>query len=235
MNTGKGVLGTNMYAYCNNDPVNFSDPSGTDSFSDLAKTGFGSLWLYNLIYDTARGMAQLFDIYDSKQFFDSFELTTLAVDEKLYHGAVHFSHNDVGYVYEFIIGSPLALALYGGHLNDDYQSPTEMRQEGALGLIGDAKGFIGNAALAEDVGSVGVNLLKLFSSRGNMSLGTFLRRAADEHGARRDDMWVFIPLELRTAGKYLPGRTMYNTAGVHSYIPGGVAYHSLWNWTAWVK
>ena len=28
MDTGKGILGTNMYAYCNNDPVNYYDTSG---------------------------------------------------------------------------------------------------------------------------------------------------------------------------------------------------------------
>ena len=28
MDTEDGILGTNMYAYCHNDPVNFNDPSG---------------------------------------------------------------------------------------------------------------------------------------------------------------------------------------------------------------
>jgi RHS repeat-associated protein len=29
--TGDGVLGTNMYCYCLNDPVNLCDPSGTEA------------------------------------------------------------------------------------------------------------------------------------------------------------------------------------------------------------
>lgn len=28
VDTGTGVLGTNMYAYCENDPINYSDPEG---------------------------------------------------------------------------------------------------------------------------------------------------------------------------------------------------------------
>jgi hypothetical protein len=32
MDTGDGILGTNMYAYCQNDPVNFCDSSGTKKY-----------------------------------------------------------------------------------------------------------------------------------------------------------------------------------------------------------
>ncbi len=33
--TAQGVVATNMFAYCNNNPIMFIDPDGTDAFSDL--------------------------------------------------------------------------------------------------------------------------------------------------------------------------------------------------------
>ncbi len=60
MDTGDGVLGTNMYAYCNGDPVNFSDPEGeAPTASELnmlkkaaAKVGAGKDfdWKARIIY-----------------------------------------------------------------------------------------------------------------------------------------------------------------------------------------
>ena len=35
VSTGQGILGSNMYAYCLNDPVNSNDPSGADPFGIL--------------------------------------------------------------------------------------------------------------------------------------------------------------------------------------------------------
>ncbi|MCL2446695.1 MAG: RHS repeat-associated core domain-containing protein [Oscillospiraceae bacterium] len=37
MDTADGIMGTNMYAYCHNDPINFYDPEGTKRLS-------GSMW-----------------------------------------------------------------------------------------------------------------------------------------------------------------------------------------------
>ena len=38
--TGSGVVGTNMYAYCNNDPVMFVDPEGTSSIVNMIQVVF---------------------------------------------------------------------------------------------------------------------------------------------------------------------------------------------------
>ena len=38
------VLGCNLFAYCENDPVNFVDPRGTVSFSDVTDVLFLSLY-----------------------------------------------------------------------------------------------------------------------------------------------------------------------------------------------
>ncbi|MBQ1216724.1 MAG: hypothetical protein IIX85_02050, partial [Clostridia bacterium] len=43
VSTGQGILGNNMYAYCGNDPVNHSDPSGHAAIAELW-TG-GMWWL----------------------------------------------------------------------------------------------------------------------------------------------------------------------------------------------
>jgi hypothetical protein len=54
MDTQDGILGTNMYAYCQNDPVNLCDPSGTDA-ATLAAAGsaaaswVGSMWWLTLV------------------------------------------------------------------------------------------------------------------------------------------------------------------------------------------
>jgi RHS repeat-associated protein len=47
MDTGDGIMGTNMYAYCQGDPVNFGDPSGhaAGEAAALAAGGFASsMW-----------------------------------------------------------------------------------------------------------------------------------------------------------------------------------------------
>ena len=44
--TGQGILGYNMFAYCNNNPVTFSDPNGTDAiilYDDDSWTHIGAL------------------------------------------------------------------------------------------------------------------------------------------------------------------------------------------------
>ena len=44
--TGQGILGTNMYAYCLNNPVNHSDPSGESAVAEGLKNG---LWILPLL------------------------------------------------------------------------------------------------------------------------------------------------------------------------------------------
>ncbi len=49
--TGQGIIGTNMFAYCGNDPINHYDPTGEyrDNFGDEAAALFGE-WLGHLLF-----------------------------------------------------------------------------------------------------------------------------------------------------------------------------------------
>ncbi|MCL2447069.1 MAG: RHS repeat-associated core domain-containing protein [Oscillospiraceae bacterium] len=51
LDTGVGILGTNMYAYCNNDPVNLSDPTGFSPVIDLG----GGWWAWKQQPHTSTG------------------------------------------------------------------------------------------------------------------------------------------------------------------------------------
>jgi hypothetical protein len=51
MDTQDGILGTNMYAYCQNDPVNLWDPSGFASTYDLGKGWYAVKEMHDSIND----------------------------------------------------------------------------------------------------------------------------------------------------------------------------------------
>ena len=64
VSTGQGVLGNNMFAYCNNNPVNFWDPTG-----ELTQGQIHDLVLEEIVKEKGGKAIILHSQYHAKEFY----------------------------------------------------------------------------------------------------------------------------------------------------------------------
>ena len=123
MDTEDGILGTNMYAYCQNDPVMLVDPSGTDPVDITIR-----LWatmitnhqeLSSYLYDASKSNGAINGWLESVGFFvwkvrpgGDWDLKNLPEwqlmdgDWFVFHG-VRLRHDDIGNIHYGFVGSVL--------------------------------------------------------------------------------------------------------------------------------
>jgi len=78
MDTADGIMGTNMYAYCNNDPTNKYDPSGLApaSIHDRKKGDGIGTYYWSLEYFKLAGIKD-----QAKSFAETFAKANISIDE----------------------------------------------------------------------------------------------------------------------------------------------------------
>ncbi len=149
--TGDGILGTNMYAYCQNDPVNAVDPSGY-KFDDLSLLPDSFSSFFSMYYDVAKIFSSLFGKGDKAVFSavasigfsalfpnvveGSAKLTDLTFTSKepyygkLLFGSIVYTKNDLRETrqkLDFVVGSPQAILDWLSYLQDgNYKWGTDL-------------------------------------------------------------------------------------------------------------
>jgi len=115
MDTGVGILGTNMYIYCNNDPVMFIDPDGYSPLLAIGFTAWGINSLRNMISDVNWG-----EVFHSAVPYMAGPEATRSRQQATQILEFEFSANQVDGVLEFLdlmsdphfaFGAGLGLAL----------------------------------------------------------------------------------------------------------------------------
>jgi RHS repeat-associated protein len=122
MDTGDGVLGTNMYAYCQGNPVSYSDPSGMSLSSNLSelkviagKVGktASNLWGY------AKGKNPIKLIKDLKNSalvraeVGAIFLDFIQDSKGVYHASQNNVQQHLGYFDLYDTGFDIGLSIYG--------------------------------------------------------------------------------------------------------------------------
>ena len=133
MDTEDGILGTNMYAYCQNDPVNGVDPSGYKSISTKGRYGLFSaeFWDFfapehwdakDILYDVARKMAtQLMMDFGFSNYAASATMRISAIEFprgfNIMRGTATFHTNDYEWKFQFLVGKVSEIDKYAFELN----------------------------------------------------------------------------------------------------------------------
>ena len=145
VSTGQGVLGNNMFAYCNNNPVAFSDSTGTRRVGALEKykdSGIGrGTYDKSEPYKTADDAAKAFSeqVYSSSSYI-RYEYST-EIYSRTVNGKTTYNYNTprVGEPHSSNVGAPTPsgtkiVAYAHTHPNTSFFSPADKNVSQTMGI-----------------------------------------------------------------------------------------------------
>jgi len=207
MDTGVGILGTNMYVYCNNDPVNHWDPDGYFTRRlNSSMTDLNSISPTNWPTESARQHAAinknisniLFDEYGSRARLMRFNIRNLTTDDDgITRGTVRYANaRGQAREFDFIAGRAPEIQDYVNNRRASTQAISQPLIDHAGSSNSD---FNNNMLFNQDVKGEGIE--NLFASAwgaiglaiDNFSVSRWLERGLDSTGASQRNHFVLIP------------------------------------------
>ena len=207
--TQDGILSTNMYAYCHNNPMMLVDPSGTVSrkTTDLLVVDiFNEDW-FSLVDELLKKVAKA-PTRRGNLINISYDLSGLLKENNVKGGLLSFSDGTYWWEFEFVYGRAEDLKNYADDLmRIDREEPGFFEKAFKTGILVFKSGFslipiVGDAAGGLDSG---IEAIKIWAPK-NSTLGVLIDKTLVANGFRRmndsnRNTLLFIPITKIKRGK----------------------------------